>query len=88
MLAGDDAGPEGQRWLLIERESPISEEEGAGRRWSADHLFIDQDGITTVAETKRSCDPRARRDVVAQMLDSFLSAMDWAFEQPNPATDS
>lgn len=70
VLVGDDASDNGgQRWLLIERESPISEEEGAAGRWSADHLFIDQDGVPTVVETKRSSDPRARREVVAQMLD-------------------
>jgi hypothetical protein len=69
MLAGDEAHESGrQRWLLIERESPISEEEGLAGRWSADHLFIDQDGVPTVVETKRSSDPRARREVVAQML--------------------
>jgi hypothetical protein len=70
MLAGNNPGANvDQRWLLVERESPISEEEGAGGRWSADHLFIDQDGVPTVVETKRSSDPRARREVVAQMLD-------------------
>jgi hypothetical protein len=70
MLAGEDVSENGsQRWLLIERESPISEEEGAAGRWSADHLFVDQDGVPTVVETKRSSDPRARREVVAQMLD-------------------
>jgi hypothetical protein len=70
MLAGQDVNDNGsQRWLLIERESPISEEEGVAGRWSADHLFVDQDGVPTVVETKRSSDPRVRREVVAQMLD-------------------
>ena len=70
MLAGNDEnGDARQRWLLIERESPIYPEGGASGRWSADHLFIDQDGVLTVVETKRSSDHRARREVVAQMLD-------------------
>jgi len=70
VLAGNAASEnDNRRWLLIERESPIAAEAGGGRRWSADHLFIDQDGVPTVVETKRSSDPRARREVVAQMLD-------------------
>lgn len=40
MLAGDDA--EGsRRWLLIERETSVAEEEDRGGRWSLDHLFVD-----------------------------------------------
>jgi len=34
MLAGDDASQNAQQqWLLVERESPISEEEGVAGRW-------------------------------------------------------
>ena len=45
-----------------------AELEGAGR-WSVDHLFLDQDGIATLVEVKRSSDSRIRREVVGQMLD-------------------
>jgi hypothetical protein len=38
-------------------------------RWSLDHLYLDQDAIPTFVECKRSSDTRARREVVAQMLD-------------------
>ena len=41
----------------------------AADRWSLDHLFLDQDGRPTFVECKRASDTRARREVVAQMLD-------------------
>ena len=40
-----------------------------------DHLFLDQDGIPTIVETKRSSDNRLRREVVAQMLDYASNAL-------------
>ena len=76
LLAGeqiDDAAP--RRWLLISREVGIpSEDDGAGR-WSLDHLFLDQDGIPTLVEVKRSTDTRIRREVVGQMLDYAANAV-------------
>src|SRR4051794_12230288 len=42
---------------------------GGSSRWSLDHLFVDQEGVPTLVEVKRSSDTRARREVVAQMLD-------------------
>jgi hypothetical protein len=33
------------------------------------HLAVDQDAVPTFVEVKRACDTRARREVVAQMLD-------------------
>jgi hypothetical protein len=47
---------------------PGDDEEARGR-WSLDHLFLDQDGVPTFVECKRAADTRARREVVAQMLD-------------------
>jgi hypothetical protein len=44
-------------------------------RWSADHLFLDQDGIPTIVEVKRSTDTRIRREVVGQMLDYVANAV-------------
>lgn len=76
LLAGDQvnsAAP--RRWLLISREMSLpSEEDGAGR-WSVDHLFLDQDGIPTLVEVKRSSDTRIRREVVGQMLDYASNAV-------------
>ena len=70
LLAGDqmnEAAP--RRWLLVSREYGVPDTEGGTNRWSLDHLFLDQDGIPTLVEVKRSSDTRARREVVAQMLD-------------------
>ena len=60
---------EPRRWLLISRVMGVPFEEGGSDRWSADHLFLDQDAIPTIVEVKRSSDTRARREVVAQTLD-------------------
>lgn len=62
------AGP-GGRLLLITREIGIPEEMGGYGRWSLDHLFVDSEGIPVFVEVKRATDTRARREVVAQMLD-------------------
>ncbi len=70
LLAGTQINPtEPRRWLLISREMGVPGEEAGSNRWSLDHLFLDQDGIPTLIEVKRSSDTRARREVVAQMLD-------------------
>ena len=63
-LAGD-----GGRLLLISREMPLAADEGGGRTWSLDHLFVDTAGVPVFVEVKRSTDTRSRREVVAQMLD-------------------
>ncbi|MFL9906819.1 hypothetical protein [Paraburkholderia sp. RL17-337-BIB-A] len=61
----DDSGR--SRWLRIKDEFPLSD--GNGSSLSVDHLFIDQQGIPTLVEDKRSSNPQNRREVVAQMLD-------------------
>ena len=70
ILAGDqfnDARP--TRWLLVKREAGVPDGDDAADRWSVDHLFLDQDGVPTLVEVKRSSDTRIRREVVGQMLD-------------------
>ena len=47
----------------------------SGDRWSADHLFLDQDGIPTLVEVKRRKDTRIRREVVGQMLEYAANAV-------------
>src|SRR5437899_102976 len=75
LLAGNQINPKApRRWLFIERESGIPAEEGAADRWKIDHLFLDQDGIPTFVEVKRSTDTRVRREVVGQMLDYAANA--------------
>ena len=76
LLAGDQmdsARP--RRWLLIKREAELASEEDGASRWSVDHLFLDQDGIPTIVEVKRSSDTRIRREVVGQMLDYAANAV-------------
>jgi hypothetical protein len=76
LLAGDQINSEApRRWLLIKREAGIPAEEGAADRWAVDHLFLDQDGIPTLVEVKRSTDTRLRREVVGQMLDYAANAL-------------
>jgi hypothetical protein len=68
LLAGGDIDPDDpRRFLLVRREAPV-----AGL--SLDHLFVDQDAIPTLVETKRGEDTRGRREVVAQMLDYAANA--------------
>ncbi|MGC9514407.1 MAG: hypothetical protein ACP5EL_01980 [Methanocrinis sp.] len=75
LLAGDQIDQsEPRRWLLISREMGIPEEENGRDRRSLDHLFLDQDGVPTLVEVKRSSDSRIRREVVGQMLDYAANA--------------
>lgn len=76
LLAGeqmDSSNP--RRWLLVTREAGLPSEDGGAARWSVDHLFLDQDGIPTLIEVKRSSDTRIRREVVGQMLDYAANAV-------------
>jgi hypothetical protein len=76
LLAGqqiDEATP--RRWLLITPEMPVPGEEAGNGRFSLDHLFLDQDGIPTLVEVKRSTDSRIRREVIGQMLDYAANAV-------------
>jgi hypothetical protein len=83
LLPGDQINPDNPcRWLLICREMGVPGEEDAADRWSLDHLFVDQDGIPTFVECKRSSDTRVRREVVAQMLDYAANATQyWPMEK-------
>jgi hypothetical protein len=82
LLAGDQIDPEApRRWLLITRELGVPDDTEASDRWSLDHLFIDQDGIPTLVEVKRSTDTRIRREVVGQMLDYAANGvLHWPIE--------
>lgn len=70
LLAGDQIDADApRRWLLVKREAAVPAEPDGVGRWSLDHLFLDQEGIPTLVEVKRSTDTRLRREVVGQMLD-------------------
>jgi hypothetical protein len=76
LLSGELIDPEKpRRWVLIGREPGIPDGAGAMSRWSADHLFIDQDGIPTIVEVKRAENDDVRRKVVAQILEYAANAV-------------
>jgi hypothetical protein len=78
-----------RRWLLISRETAIASEENGAGRWSVDHLFLDQDGIPTLVEVKRSSDTRLRREVVGQLLEYAANAVVyWSQDQVREAFDA
>lgn len=83
LLAGDQIDPDApRRWLLVARELGVPDQQGAADRWSLDHLFLDQDGIPTLVEVKRSSDTRIRREIVGQMLDyAANSIVHWPVER-------
>ena len=82
LLAGDQIDNNApRRWLLIDREVGVPDTEISGDRWSIDHLFLDQDGIPTLVEVKRSSDTRLRREVIGQMLDYAANVVSyWSVE--------
>jgi hypothetical protein len=41
----------------VTREAGVPDGDDASDRWSLDHLFLDQDGVPTLVEVKRSSDP-------------------------------
>lgn len=77
LLVGDQLAPglEPRRFVLVRREAGVPDAQEAENRWSLDHLFLDQDGVPTLVEVKRSSDTRIRREVVGQMLDYAANAV-------------
>lgn len=64
-----------RRWILVSREMGLPDEEAGSQRWSVDHLFLDQYGIPTLVEVKRTSNTQIRREVVGQMLDYAANAV-------------
>jgi hypothetical protein len=83
LLPGDQINQLSPRkWVLVAREQPLRSEQGGSNRWNIDHVFLDQDGILTLVEVKRSSDSRIRRGVVGQMLDYAASvAVYWPADE-------
>ena len=76
LLAGDEMDVDVPRkWLLVQREQILCHDNVGIDLFHLDHLFLDQEGIPTIVETKRSSDNRLRREVVAQMLDYASNAL-------------
>jgi hypothetical protein len=76
LLVGDEMDINVPRkWLLVQRELFLyCEDEYGLEKFYLDHLFLDQDGIPTIVETKLSSNNELRRQVVAQMLDYASNA--------------
>jgi hypothetical protein len=65
LLSGRQIDADAPReWLLIGREQGLPSATGGPDQWSVDHLFVDQAGVPTIVEVKRSTDTRIRREVV------------------------
>ena len=89
LLAGDQDSDVRKRWLLVKRELGVAAEEDAPDRWSLDHLFLDEEGVPTLIEVKRSSDTRIRREVVGQMLDYAANGAEfWGLEKIRTAFES
>jgi len=83
LLAGDQMNAsQPRRWVLVKREMALPDDEVQAGRWSVDHLFLDQEGIPTLIEVKRSTDTRLRREVVGQLLEYAANAvLYWPLER-------
>jgi predicted transcriptional regulator of viral defense system len=77
LSTGVTEDPKDYRWILVKREVGIPSEEGGVDRWYLDHLFLDQDGIPTLVEVKRSSNDQIRREIVGQMLDYAANAIEY-----------
>jgi len=75
LLLAEDGSEGRSRYVLVKREAGLPAQEGGVGRWSVDHLFLDQEGVPTLVEVKRSSDSRIRREVVGQMLDYAANAV-------------
>lgn len=70
ILAGDQIDPDQPpKWLLLKQEAAVPDSADSTGRWFIDHLLLDQFGVPTFVEVKRSTDSRIRREVIGQMLD-------------------
>lgn len=78
LIPGDQIDSENpRRWLHVGKE--VSFPLVGGVNIYLDHLFLDQDGIPTLVEIKRSEDNRLNREVTAQVIEygvNLLLAMD------------
>lgn len=94
LLAGDQMDADSpRRWLLVATEATIPGDESLAARWSADNLFLDQDGVPTIVEVKQSGNPELRRLVVGQVFEyatNFLAfrSVEWLQATVNAAAES
>ncbi len=65
---------EERKLLLVRREMGVPDREDGADRWAMDHFYIDQAGVPTLVEVKRSRNGQLRREVVGQLLDYAANA--------------
>jgi hypothetical protein len=71
-----------EKLLFVRREQPVPDQTEGAERWSLDHLFLDSDAVPVLVEVKQASDARARREVVAQMLDYAANGVAyWPIDQ-------
>lgn len=75
LLSGDSSGTPDRKWLLVRREMAIRADGGSAGTWAVDHLLLDQDGVPTLVEVKKSTNSEIRRAIVGQMLDYAANAV-------------
>lgn len=78
LIPGKQIDPESNdppHFVLLRREVPIS-------GWSLDHLYVDQNGILTLVETKLIQNPESRREVIGQIIEYAANARElWALSR-------
>ena len=75
LLGGASTGDAAtRRWILIRRENLVHG--ASGQPWSADHLFVDHEGVPTIVEVKRGANTQIRREIVGQLLDYLSNLAD------------
>jgi len=75
LILSDYIGLKNSRLLLVKKEATVPGDELGTNTFYLDHLFLDQEGVPTLVEVKRSTDTRIRREVVGQMLDYAANAL-------------
>lgn len=75
-------------FLLVKREMGVPIEAGGLDQFSLDHLFLDDQGIPTLVEVKRSANREIRRMIVGQMLDYAANGVRyWPMERLRQSFD-
>ncbi len=70
LLPPEQISPEDPpRWLLVGREVAVPDPATGHDRWKLDVFLLDHNATPTLVECKRYLDSRARRSVIAQMID-------------------
>ena len=71
IIPGNQIDPDDPpQFVLLGREMPIGS-------WSLDHLFVDQNGILALVETKLFQNPESRREVIGQIIEYAANSLEF-----------